>query len=163
MVESNAAAATALALRLHAKHRWCITGTPIQRKLDDLYGLLRFLQASPFDVVRWWTEVICEPYEVRYIWCLFFLLRLTEFSTYWNRDWCSEWLGIYLSSLCGLNFSFMIGLNFFENVTSKLVHALCTWILILFIKYIISTASSVIWKVSKFCDFSWISLGCLCS
>ncbi|KAL0740078.1 hypothetical protein Bca4012_081591 [Brassica carinata] len=65
MVESNAAAATEMALRLYTKHRWCITGTPIQRKLDDLYGLLRFLKANPFDVSRWWTEVIRDPYERR--------------------------------------------------------------------------------------------------
>ncbi|CAA7028820.1 unnamed protein product [Microthlaspi erraticum] len=65
MVESNAAAATEMALRLYTKHRWCITGTPIQRKLDDLFGLLRFLKANPFDVSRWWTEVIKEPYERR--------------------------------------------------------------------------------------------------
>ncbi|KAG9149766.1 hypothetical protein Leryth_021853 [Lithospermum erythrorhizon] len=63
MVESNAAAATEMALRLHAKHRWCVTGTPIQRKLDDLYGLLKFLKASPFDTYRWWSEVIRIPYE----------------------------------------------------------------------------------------------------
>ncbi|XP_038722963.1 E3 ubiquitin-protein ligase SHPRH isoform X2 [Tripterygium wilfordii] len=65
MVESNAAGATEMALRLDANHRWCITGTPIQRKLDDLYGLLRFLKASPFNVSRWWTEVIKNPYERR--------------------------------------------------------------------------------------------------
>lgn len=63
MVESNTTSATEMALRLHAKYRWCITGTPIQRKLDDLYGLLKFLKASPFDVLKWWTEVIREPYE----------------------------------------------------------------------------------------------------
>lgn len=64
MVESNSAAATEMALRLYTKHRWCITGTPIQRKLDDLYGLVRFLKASPFDVSRWWSDVIRAPYEV---------------------------------------------------------------------------------------------------
>ncbi|XP_015575743.2 E3 ubiquitin-protein ligase SHPRH [Ricinus communis] len=63
MVESNAAAAAEMALRLSAKYRWCITGTPIQRKLDDLYGLLRFLKASPFNVSRWWIDVIRDPYE----------------------------------------------------------------------------------------------------
>ncbi|KAF3613481.1 hypothetical protein FXO38_36222 [Capsicum annuum] len=63
MVENNAAAATEMALRLHGVHRWCITGTPIQRKLDDLFGLLRFLNASPFNTFRWWTDVICDPYE----------------------------------------------------------------------------------------------------
>ncbi|XP_054788420.1 uncharacterized protein LOC129294236 isoform X2 [Prosopis cineraria] len=63
MVESNAAAATEMALRLNAKYHWCITGTPIQRKLDDLHGLLRFLKASPFDIYRWWADVIRDPYE----------------------------------------------------------------------------------------------------
>lgn len=64
MVECNTTCMTEMAMRLSAQHRWCITGTPIQRKLDDIYGLLRFLRASPFDIFRWWVEVIRDPYEV---------------------------------------------------------------------------------------------------
>jgi len=74
MVESNTTAATEMALRLHSKYRWCITGTPIQRKLDDLYGLLRFLVASPFDQYRWWTDVIRDPYEVFSLYLMFYEL-----------------------------------------------------------------------------------------
>lgn len=64
MVEGNKAAATEMAMRLHAMHRWCITGTPIQRELDDLYGLLRFLKASPYDARNLWVDVIRDHYEV---------------------------------------------------------------------------------------------------
>lgn len=68
MVESTVVtAATEMALRLHSKHRWCVTGTPIQRKFDDLYGLLRFTKTSPFNIYRWWSEVIRDPYVVFYL------------------------------------------------------------------------------------------------
>ncbi|KAH9308738.1 hypothetical protein KI387_036649 [Taxus chinensis] len=63
MVESNTAAATEMAMRLSAQNLWCVTGTPIQQNLEDIYGLLRFLRAEPFDDHRWWSEVIKIPYE----------------------------------------------------------------------------------------------------
>lgn len=34
---------------LQAKHRWCLTGTPIQNHLGDLGALVQFLRISPFD------------------------------------------------------------------------------------------------------------------
>jgi hypothetical protein len=48
-VEGTAAAAAKMALRLRAKQRWCVSGTPIGRgKLEDLYGLLLFVGIMPF-------------------------------------------------------------------------------------------------------------------
>ncbi|EEE67827.1 hypothetical protein OsJ_25598 [Oryza sativa Japonica Group] len=63
MVESSKTSVTEMAMRLNAQHRWCITGTPIQRRLDDLFGLLRFLKTHPFDTYRWWVDIIRDPYE----------------------------------------------------------------------------------------------------
>lgn len=65
MVERITARATEMAMTLRATHRWCVSGTPIQRGLDDLYGLLRFLGAQPFDDYRWWSLALKQPYEVR--------------------------------------------------------------------------------------------------
>jgi SNF2 family DNA or RNA helicase len=74
MVESGRTSVTEMALRLNAQHRWCITGTPIQRKLDDLFGLLRFLRTNPFDTYRWWVDIIRDPYEV----CCLLLVNLSH-------------------------------------------------------------------------------------
>ena len=42
--------------------RWCITGTPLNRGLDDLYGLFWFLHASPYSERHFWRRVLQEPY-----------------------------------------------------------------------------------------------------
>ncbi|KAF9081943.1 hypothetical protein BGX23_000282 [Mortierella sp. AD031] len=54
-VQSKAASA------LVAERRWCLTGTPVQNKLDDLYALVKFLRMHPFDEKVQWTHYISKP------------------------------------------------------------------------------------------------------
>lgn len=63
MVESSTAKAAEMAGKLAARHRWCITGTPLSRGLEDLYGLLYFLRAAPLHDRFWWNRVCQRPYE----------------------------------------------------------------------------------------------------
>lgn len=42
---TNAAKA---AFALQAKYRWCLSGTPLQNRVGELYSLVRFLGADPF-------------------------------------------------------------------------------------------------------------------
>ncbi|KAI0847593.1 SNF2 family N-terminal domain-containing protein [Daldinia vernicosa] len=46
----NRASKTFQAVRmLKAKHRWCLTGTPIHNRLEDLGALIEFLRVDPFN------------------------------------------------------------------------------------------------------------------
>ena len=63
MVETSTAKAAEMAGKLAARHRWCITGTPLSRGLEDLYGLLFFLRTGPLQERFWWNRVCQRPYE----------------------------------------------------------------------------------------------------
>lgn len=46
---------------LMADRRLCLTGTPVQNKLDDVFALIKFLRLRPFDEKNTWTEFIGTP------------------------------------------------------------------------------------------------------
>ena len=49
MIESTTAKTAEMALRLQGVNKWCVTGTPIGKSVNDLHGLLLFLQVTSFD------------------------------------------------------------------------------------------------------------------
>nr|CAD7423151.1 unnamed protein product [Timema monikensis] len=62
MVESVGSKAAEMARKVTAVHRWAITGTPMQKSINDLFGLLQFLGLDPYNEQRWWQTLLYEPY-----------------------------------------------------------------------------------------------------
>ena len=51
---TNTAKAT---FELQAKYRWCLSGTPLQNRVGELYSLVRFLGGDPF------SYYFCESFS----------------------------------------------------------------------------------------------------
>lgn len=57
MVETPTSKATKMVKTLNAVHRWAVTGTPIEKSIHQLYGLLYFLDCVPYNEYSVWAKV----------------------------------------------------------------------------------------------------------
>ncbi|RDW57005.1 hypothetical protein BP6252_13923 [Coleophoma cylindrospora] len=48
---------------LSAKSRWCLTGTPIQNKFEDIGALFAFIRARPFHNISMFRRFIVNPFD----------------------------------------------------------------------------------------------------
>jgi DNA repair protein RAD5 len=48
---------------LSARFRWCLTGTPIQNSVEDVFPLLRFLKVDPWGTWSWWYKTIVQKIQ----------------------------------------------------------------------------------------------------
>ncbi|KAK9931068.1 hypothetical protein M0R45_018364 [Rubus argutus] len=63
-IKSSRTQGAQAAFTLSSHCRWCLTGTPIQNNLEDLYSLLCFLHVEPWCNWAWWNKLIQRPYEI---------------------------------------------------------------------------------------------------
>lgn len=50
-------------MELEARSRWCLTGTPIQNRLQDIGALFAFLRAEPFHSIALFRRFIVAPFD----------------------------------------------------------------------------------------------------
>eukprot|EP00095_Tigriopus_kingsejongensis_P004239 maker-scaffold711_size108467-snap-gene-0.24 protein:Tk04239 transcript:maker-scaffold711_size108467-snap-gene-0.24-mRNA-1 annotation:"e3 ubiquitin-protein ligase shprh" len=62
MIEVTTTKTSEMALRLAGVNRWCVTGTPMEKSLNDVQGLLLFLQYDPYSLLQWWRECLYTPF-----------------------------------------------------------------------------------------------------
>lgn len=60
-IKNRLAKVSLAACALRARYRWCLTGTPLQNKIEELQSLIKFLRVAPFDDLAVWKEQIARP------------------------------------------------------------------------------------------------------
>jgi len=57
-IKSRVTKTSRAACALKAEYRWCMTGTPLQNKLDDMFSILQFLRVETWGEYFWWNNYI---------------------------------------------------------------------------------------------------------
>lgn len=60
-IKNKSTKAAVAACYLQAEYRWCLTGTPMQNSVDELYSLIRFLRIAPYNSFERFNRDFSRP------------------------------------------------------------------------------------------------------
>lgn len=63
IIKNRTTKASGAVTHLKSKYRWCLTGTPIQNSIHDLFGLIRFLDIKPYCDWGHFQHHITKPFS----------------------------------------------------------------------------------------------------
>ena len=61
MIQTRLSKRSQAVFALRARHRWCLTGTPIHNRLEDLGSLVEFLRVDPFHTQPAFRRHLLDP------------------------------------------------------------------------------------------------------
>lgn len=64
-IKNKATKAAIAACYLQAEYRWCLTGTPMQNSVDELYSLIRFLRIAPYSSFEKFSRDFSRPLKAK--------------------------------------------------------------------------------------------------